>query len=98
MIRTLFMIAAIGSFFVANASAAACPFCLALKASLAEEIESTDVSVICKLTHRPDADAATVAPECTFEVLEVMKGKEVLATAPGATTPLQIKILYFGDE
>jgi len=100
MIRLFSAMAVIGALLAAYSFATACPFCPAVKATLAEDIDAADVSLICKLVHRPDADAdaAGAAPECTFEVLEVIKGEAILAAAPGATKPYQIKILYFEDR
>ena len=98
MIRTVskVFIAALCVGLLAPNPASACPFCDAVEATLREEIVAANVAVICKLVHRPAADAA--GAECTFEVLDVLKGEATLAALSGATKPHQLKILYFGEE
>lgn len=71
--------------------AQACPFCSAQQMTLSEEMKSNDMTVICKLVARPknvSADAPPEASECTFEVLQALKGNP----------PKTIKILYFGEQ
>jgi hypothetical protein len=86
---------------VAARPAAACPFCSASQMTLSEELKTNDACVIIKLVHRPPeqpADAPVEASQCTFEVVEALKGEEHLAKQSGAKKPYQIKILYFGDQ
>jgi hypothetical protein len=81
--------------------AAACPFCSAAQMTLSEELKTNDAAVIIKLVHRPpeqSADAPVEASQCTFEVVEALKGEEHLARQTGAVKPYQIKILYFGEQ
>src|ERR1043166_9421029 len=78
----------------------ACPFSNAVQPTLAGEIASTDVSVVCKLVRPPRDDSANNAggQECVFEVVEVLKGQAHLgASAPGAK-PQTIRILYLDDK
>jgi hypothetical protein len=87
--------------FPGSRQAAACPFCSASQMTLSEELKTNDAAVIIKLVHRPpeqSADAPIEASQCTFEVVEALKGEEHLARQPGAKKPYQIKILYFGDQ
>lgn len=78
--------------------AAACPFCSAAQMTLSEDMRANDVAVVCKLVNRPEkqaADAPPEASECTFEIVQAIKGAEILAKQPD---PKNIKILYFGDR
>lgn len=77
-----------------------CPFCAAVQATLAEEMASTDVTVICTLIERPPgtAEYGAQTAECTFEVNEVLKGESALASVPGLSKPYRIKILFFGEQ
>lgn len=82
-------------------TARACPFCSATQLTLSEELKQNDVTVICKLAARPVESAATDSPDagqCTFEVVQVLKGEEHLARQPGATKPYQLKILFYGEQ
>lgn len=81
--------------------AAACPFCSAQQMTLSEEIKTNDLTVICKLVHRPEnvpADAPPEASECTFEVITAIKGEEHLHRLQGEKKPYTVKILYFGEQ
>ena len=73
-------------------AARACGGCDPMKDTLAEEIAQSAAAVICRLVARPDAAAVEkgAAPECTFEIVETLKGP-VVAKQP-------IKILYAGNE
>jgi hypothetical protein len=87
--------------FPGSRQAVACPFCSASQMTLSEELKTNDACVIIKLVHRPPeqpADAPVEASQCTFEVVEAIKGEEHLARMPGAKKPYQVKILYFGDQ
>ncbi|MCE9608538.1 MAG: hypothetical protein K8U03_26940 [Planctomycetia bacterium] len=78
--------------------AAACPFCSAAQMTLSEDIKANDVAVICKLVARPPEQAADAPPEasqCTFEIIQTIKGGEVMAKQ---ADPKKIKILYFGEQ
>lgn len=77
----------------------ACPFCSAQQMTLSEEMKTNEITVICKLVHRPEnvpADAPPAASECTFEVVQVLKGEKHLE--PLGPKPYQVKILYFGEK
>lgn len=81
--------------------ALACPFCSAQQMTLSEEIKTNDLTVICKLVHRPEnvaADAPPEASECTFEVITAVKGEEHLHRLQGEKKPYTVKILYFGEQ
>ncbi|HTN74306.1 MAG TPA: hypothetical protein VL096_03635 [Pirellulaceae bacterium] len=78
--------------------ALACPFCAAVSQTFSQEIESMDVAVIAKLTKLPPprdpsvpSDQGTDIAKATFEVVQVLKGKELL----NAKQP--IETLYFGE-
>lgn len=78
--------------------AAACPFCSASQMTLSEDLRANDVAVICKLVNRPpkqDADAPPEASECTFEIVQTLKGADIIARQ---ADPKHIKILYFGEK
>lgn len=78
--------------------AEACPFCSAAQMTLSEDMRSNDVAVICKLVARPPAQSADAAPEasqCTFEIVQAIKGGDIIAKQPD---PKQVKILYFGEQ
>jgi hypothetical protein len=80
-------------------TAEACPFCSAQQMTLSEEMKTNDLTVICKLVHRPEnvpADAPPAQSECTFEVTKIVKG-EKFADQLGPA-PHKIKILYFGEK
>lgn len=69
----------------------ACPFCAAPQMTLSEELKTNDMTVLCKLTTRPQnvaPDAPPEASECTFEVVQALKGNP----------PKTIKILYYGEQ
>lgn len=82
-------------------SADSCPFCPTPQITLSEELATTDAAAIIELVHRPPErpdDAPIAARQCTFEVVEVLKGERHLAREFGATKPYRIKILYFGEQ
>lgn len=69
----------------------ACPFCAAPQMTLSEELKTNDMTVICKLSARPENVAADAPPEqseCTFDVVQALKGNP----------PKTIKILYYGEQ
>ena len=64
----------------------ACPFCSAVSLTFSQEIEQSQVAVTAKLVKRPDA--ATLGPRAegplpkgSFEVVEVLKGADLLEAA-----------------
>jgi hypothetical protein len=78
----------------------ACPFCTAESQTLSEETQTADVVVLAKLLKEAeeteDADRALGeydpnAGAATFEVIEVLRGGDVLAGAK------EIQAVYFGD-
>lgn len=101
LIAALALVLAVDSFGLRSfgiRQAEACPFCGAPQTTLSEDIKSNDVAVICKLVNRPpkqEADAPPEASKCTFEVVQVIKGAEVLAKQPD---PKKFKILYYGEQ
>lgn len=79
-----------------NPPAAACPFCSAVAQTFTEEMNSMDAVAIVKLTKRPlppknPPEAGEVLGRATFEVLEVLKGEDLVKI--GST----IETLYFGE-
>ena len=82
-------------------SADSCPFCPAVGMTLSEELRSVDAAVVVRLVDRPPAPAAGApigAIPCTFEVVEALKGEELLARQPGAAKPYRIEIPFFGEQ
>ncbi len=66
--------------------AVACPFCSAVSLTFAQEIEQSQVAVIAKLVKRPDPGALAPRaegplPKGAFEVVEVLKGSDLLEAA-----------------
>jgi len=101
LIAALALVLAVDSFGLRSLGvrrAEACPFCAAPQNTLSEDIKQNDVAVICKLVNRPpkqEADAPPEASQCTFEVVQVIKGADVLARQPD---PKKFKILYYGEQ
>jgi hypothetical protein len=75
-------------------SADSCPFCPTVGMTLSEELAAANAAVIVRLVDRPPAQAAG---PCTFEVVEALKGEELLARLPGAVKPYRIQIPFFGE-
>ena len=75
--------------------AAACPFCSAVSLTFSEEIASSQLAVIAKLTEAPprsdDVNSLEVA-KAKFEIVKVLKGADAL----GKTR--KIEVVYFGDS
>jgi hypothetical protein len=87
----LSMIVAIG--LAAPAAVRACPFCNAQQKTLSEELDSSDVAVIAKLTKGPAKEAIAAGnadAQSTFEILSTVKGPDNLAKT--------IQVLYFGQQ
>lgn len=72
-------------------SALACPFCAAVSQTFSQEIDSMDAAVIAKLVEAPAVTAEGAGVEATFEITQILKGKEHL----GETKT--IKSLYYGE-
>lgn len=71
---------------LAAASARACPFCDAVSLTFAQEIAQSEAAVIVKLVEPPPAAALEPAatgplPKGKFEVVEVLKGGDLVAAA-----------------
>lgn len=71
--------------------ALACPFCAAVSQTFSQEIESMDAAVIAKLVEAPAPTAEGAGVEATFEITQVLKGKEFLGDTK------TIKSLYYGE-
>jgi len=100
LVVALAAIAAVGS-LVAPREARACATCIPLKSTtLAEDINGSIAAVICRFVARPDAAAVArgAAQESTFEVVEFLNGDAVAIGAKGLAAPVQIKILFFGEQ
>jgi hypothetical protein len=73
-----------------TAPAAACPFCSPVSQTFTEEIASMDAVVIARLTVPPagklGAAAGQEVPKATFEITEVLKGKDHLRTTKSIQT------------
>jgi hypothetical protein len=66
--------------------ARACPFCSAVSLTFAQEIAQSQAAVIAKLVQPPPAGALAPRaegplPKATFEVVEVLKGADIVAEA-----------------
>jgi len=72
-------------------SAWACPFCAAVSQTFSQEIDSMDAAVIAKLVEAPQITAEGAGVEATFEITQVLKGKEHLGDKK------TIKSLYYGE-
>ena len=59
--------------------AKACPFCTAVAQTFTEEIATSDVAIIARLTKAPappeTVDSETELPKATFEVVDILRGK-----------------------
>lgn len=69
----------------------ACPFCAAVSQTFSQEIDAMDVAVIATLVEVPEGAEEGAPAEATFDVVDILKGKEHL----GETK--QIKSLYYGE-
>ena len=72
--------------FLAAAPVRACPFCDAVSLTFAQEIAQSEAAVIAKLVEPPPATALEPAatgplPKGKFEVVEVLKGGDLVAAA-----------------
>lgn len=71
-------------------SASACPFCSAVSQTFTEEMASMDVVVIARLTNPPQSKPGPATnrevPKATFEIAEVLKGKEHLRSTKSVQT------------
>jgi len=100
MLMAMLVVAGFG-LVAAPREARACATCIAFKSStLAEDIDGSVAAVICRLVARPNAAAvaAGAAPECTFEVVEYLHGDAVAIVGPAPAAPVQVKILFFGEQ
>lgn len=87
-------------------SRAYCPFCAAINATFAEQISKHEVSVIAKLVEVPKelGDNATEFPKAKFEIIQVLKGEQFVATGMSfqtqlvGTYPIGHKFLVMGVE
>ncbi len=90
-------IASVGVFAAAT-PASACPFCGAVQSTLSQDIKNSDVAVVGRLVALPvrapvrEGELDVSTPMATFEVVEVLKGKETL----GAVTKIQAP--FFDDK
>ncbi|MBA2114315.1 hypothetical protein [Bremerella alba] len=72
-------------------NAFACPFCAAVSQTFSQEIDSMDAAVIAKLVEAPEVTAEGAGVEATFEITQILKGKEHLGDTK------TIKSLYYGE-
>jgi hypothetical protein len=79
-------------------TAAACPFCGAVKSTFAQEIKAVDVAVIAKLIEAPkrveskEGELNVETPVGKFEIVEVLKGADQVAGEK------VIEVAYFDDK
>jgi hypothetical protein len=86
---------------VAATPARSCPFCSAVSLTFAQEIAQSEAAVIVRLVEPPPASAlgpgaAGPLPKGKFEVVEVLKGGDLVAAAGhtgGAGTPIETIML-----
>ncbi|MEW4452850.1 hypothetical protein AB1L30_09255 [Bremerella sp. JC817] len=72
-------------------SVLACPFCAAVSQTFSQEIESMDAAVIATLVEAPEPSADGAGVEATFEIKQIIKGKDLLKDTKS------IKSLYYGE-
>lgn len=92
--KAIFAAIAVASLMFLGAVVVACPFCDAPAQTLSEEMASADAVVLAKLIKEapPVGDAADPnSGTATFEILEVLRGKEVVGDAKEA------RAVYFGE-
>ena len=89
--RLMILCGALVSTAALATSAVACPFCAAVSQTFSQEIESMDAAVIAKLVEAPAVTAEGAGVEATFEITQVLKGKEHLGDMK------TIKSLYYGE-
>jgi hypothetical protein len=74
--------------------AKACPFCTAVAQTFTEEIATSDVAIIARLTKAPappeTVDSETELPKATFEVVDILRGKEHMSKV------VTVETIYFG--
>jgi hypothetical protein len=86
---------------LAAGSARACPFCSAVSLTFAQEIAQSEAAVIARLVEPPPASAVGPGgegplPKGKFEVVEVLKGGDIVAAAGhagGANQPIETIML-----
>jgi hypothetical protein len=75
-------------------AAQACPFCTAVAQTFTEEISTSDVAIVARLMKAPVApdavDNQTELPKATFEVVDVLRGKEHMSNV------VTVETIYFG--
>lgn len=88
------VIAGLCLFIGQQATALACPFCSAVALTFTEQINEQQVAVVAKLTNTPEPVAAGTYefPDGEFEIVGVLKGKEVVTT--GMTFKTQVVGVY----
>ena len=88
------VIAGLCLFIGQQATALACPFCSAVALTFTEQINEQQVAVVAKLTNTPEPAAAGTYefPDGEFEIVGVLKGKEVVTT--GMTFKTQVVGVY----
>ncbi len=89
--RLLILCGALVSTAALVTTALACPFCAAVSQTFSQEIESMDAAVIAKLVEAPAVTAEGAGVEATFEITQILKGKEHLGDMK------TIKSLYYGE-
>jgi hypothetical protein len=93
-IKFAFVVTALASLAIAGTIAVACPFCDAPAQTLSEETASADAVVLAKLIKEAPPTGDTTDPNsgtATFEIVEVLRGKELLGDAKEA------QAVYFGE-
>lgn len=85
------------------APAAACPFCSGVSLTLSEEMKTATAAVVGKLVKLPPppADNATLSAvdsKAVFEIVNVLKGEELLKNNGGAVVGSKIDVIYFGQD
>ena len=83
---SMLMLAISSLFVVAIGQSLACPFCAAVSLTFAQEINQSEVTVIARLVEPPPPsslgpNADGPLPQAKFEVLDVLKGEDLLLSS-----------------
>src|SRR5437016_4128709 len=73
-------------------AAEGCPFCGPVEPTLAEELGESHAAVLARLIERRQPASASDAPECRFEIVQVLKNEASVAQGRRLVVP------YIGEE
>ncbi|MEX0669597.1 MAG: hypothetical protein WD060_03965 [Pirellulales bacterium] len=104
LIRCFVPVAVVATVAALSGSARACPFCSAVSLTFAQEISQSQAAVIAKLIEPPPASALSPRaegplPKGKFEVVEVIKGADLVAEAGlTASDPKPIETIMLEEK